>query len=77
MDGELHVEGECCGEDDIMGRECPRCGGRLHQQPVYGGIANNCEVCGDHWFPRGTFATDHMVDGAGAAGSFTRGLVEK
>lgn len=55
MDGELHVEGECCGENRIMGRVCA-CGGRLHQQPVYGGIADLCERCPrdeSHWYPLG------------------------
>lgn len=73
MDGELHVEGECCGDGDIMGRECRKCGARRHQQPVYGGIADLCERCpedADHWYPRGTYRTEEMVGDDGVAGSF-------
>ena len=74
MDGELHVEGECCDEDSILGRACPRCGARQHRQPVYGGIADLCERCPadqHQWSPRGSHLTDDMHDGAGVAGSFT------
>jgi hypothetical protein len=58
MDGELHVTGACC-IDSIMGDDCPKCGGILHQQPVYHGIADLCEVCDiDVWEPFGTYGTD-------------------
>lgn len=74
MDGELHVEGDCCGDDTILGRACPRCGARQHRQPVYSAIAELCERCPadqHQWRPRGTYRTDSMHDGAGVAGSFT------
>lgn len=73
MDGELHVEGECCGEGSILGRTCTKCGGRLHRQPVYGGVAELCERCPEdaaQWHARGTYRTDDMAGTEGKAGSF-------
>ena len=44
MDGDLHKKGDkdCCFD---IGRKC-ECGGRVHMQSVYGGIAYCCELCG-------------------------------
>lgn len=73
MDGELHVEGECCEPGrSILGRWCRDCGARVHCQPVYGGIAETCEACprhARHWETRGTYRTAEMADGVGVAGS--------
>lgn len=58
IDGELHVTGACC-VDAIMGHDCPKCGGTVHQQPVYHGIADYCENCdADAWSPFGTYDVD-------------------
>ena len=47
VDGERHVVGssDCCS-GGIAGK-CRKCGGRLHMQPVYGGVCYWCEQCGD------------------------------
>lgn len=52
MDGEYHVEGDCCRPGDGLGRTCRVCGSRVHTQPVYAGIFEVCERCNDHdWQP--------------------------
>lgn len=49
MDGELHsTEGSGDNERDcctILGKQCFRCGGFVHGQPVWSGIAESCENC--------------------------------
>ena len=67
LDGMLHTEdGQCCRCE----RPCPRCGGRLHLQGIYGGMMEVCETCpvdADQWSPAGTFVTDGVtVDGSGS-----------
>lgn len=54
IDGMIHrtagkrCEWEEC--DALRGRRCLRCRkGRLHTQPVYGGIADACEECDGGW----------------------------
>lgn len=43
MDGEIHTsERDCC---IILGRECRKCSGFEHGQPIYGGIMPSCENC--------------------------------
>lgn len=44
MDGDDHREGDCC-KLGHFGAVCTKCGGRVHRQPVYGGIAELCEGC--------------------------------
>jgi hypothetical protein len=80
LDGTLHVAGECCGEGSILGRVCrrPGCEGRLHVQPICGGLCEVCERCEverDHWRPRGTFLTDQMLGGFGVEDSSVLGEV--
>ncbi len=52
IDGMLHVAGgEVCGcslTSGIIGKACHKCGSLVHQQPIYGGIADACEWC-DEW----------------------------
>lgn len=45
IDGELHVEGQCCSPSGHGGSRCPKDGGRVHKQGVYGGMAYCCERC--------------------------------
>jgi len=81
LDGTLHVTGACCDEEDsILGRTCtvPGCGGRVHVQPVYGGLLDVCERCERDqwaWSPRGHFLTDRMIDGAGVEESGVLGAL--
>jgi hypothetical protein len=73
MDGDLHIEGECCGEDSILGHACAGCGGRVHGQPVYGGIEYRCEGCEFDrclWAPRGSSV--RCADGIGWSMPFPR-----
>lgn len=43
MDGEIHTnERDCCRS---LGKTCRTCGGFVHCQPVYGAIAESCELC--------------------------------
>jgi hypothetical protein len=52
LDGMLHfVGGVVCGcrVSGIMGKACRKCGALVHQQPIYGGIAEACERCDDDW----------------------------
>ena len=65
IDGEIHVAGECCGDGYVTGSVCRRlvdgvaCGARVHEQPVYGGIATTCERCDrKDWSVAGTYIKD-------------------
>ena len=82
LDGELHVEGECCHERSILGMTCRAdgCGGRVHRQPIYGAIMEVCERCASDrpiWHTRGFFLTEAMVDDVGVEGSIVIGQRQK
>lgn len=49
LDGEYHVERDCCSPDGGLGKVCGKCGGRVHTQPVYAGLAEACEGCDTDW----------------------------
>lgn len=53
MDGDEHTTArDCCA---ILGRECRKCGGFVHVQPVYGALAELCEGCPEdahYWHAR-------------------------
>lgn len=74
LDGTLHVRGACCDEHSILGEVCrrPGCGGRVHVQPIYGGlweVCERCEVDRASWRPRGSLLAEDMVGGFGVEGS--------
>jgi hypothetical protein len=45
MDGIPHTAGSNCCMREFC--RVPGCGGRVHAQGVYGGLAKICELCGD------------------------------
>ena len=53
MDGSEHtVPGRRTRDDEgcdcaVHGKNCPKCGGFMHFQPIYGGQYWECEDCGE------------------------------
>lgn len=45
MDGSEHEDNATTGCCDGFGKTCPKCGGFMHYQPVYGGYYYECEQC--------------------------------
>lgn len=46
IDGDYHTtRRDCCSPVWEPFNPCRKCGGFVHVQPVYGGLADSCEIC--------------------------------